>query len=258
MNKTALNSQKEKHFMLSLRRATPALLPITVSISQFLSTISLRRATVPWPTVSPPTPNFYPRSPCGERLDLSGLDTVCRAISIHALLAESDARNSPHRPRKSHFYPRSPCGERRPDFNLADYLAGFLSTLSLRRATVGPRPCGPARIISIHALLAESDVRARAAEGQRPISIHALLAESDARKHRTRGAVYKISIHALLAESDYLSNNSRTILRPISIHALLAESDPSWATRARAARLFLSTLSLRRATQRRHCGRAVL
>ena len=33
------------------------------------------------------------------------------------------------------FYPRSPCGERR----------------------VGPWPCGPARIISIHALLAESD-----------------------------------------------------------------------------------------------------
>ena len=135
MNKTALNSQKEKHFMLSLRRATPALLPITVSISQFLSTISLRRATVPWPTVSPPTPNFYPRSPCGERLDLSGLDTVCRAISIHALLAESDARNSPHRPRKSHFYPRSPCGERRAKI-------------------VKP---SPRSIISIHALLAESD-----------------------------------------------------------------------------------------------------
>ena len=34
----------------------------------------------------------------------------------------------------------------------------------------------------------------------------------------------------------------------ISIHALLAESDPSWATRARAAQQFLSTLSLRRAT----------
>ena len=33
----------------------------------------------------------------------------------------------------------------------------------------------------------------------------------------------------------------------ISIHALLAESDPSWATRARDAQPFLSTLSLRRA-----------
>ena len=157
MNKTALNSQKEKHFMLSLRRATPALLPITVSISQFLSTISLRRATVPWPTVSPPTPNFYPRSPCGERLDLSGLDTVCRAISIHALLAESDARNSPHRPRKSHFYPRSPCGERRALTTLFTFLAAFLSTLSLRRATPGFQPRRLPRRISIHALLAESD-----------------------------------------------------------------------------------------------------
>ena len=134
MNKTALNSQKEKHSMLSLRRATPALLPITVSISQFLSTISLRRATVPWPTVSPPTPNFYPRSPCGERRQKQPTQTaqkpflstlslrratcsdhviyVFGGISIHALLAESDARISTSQTTSPDFYPRSPCGER--------------------------------------------------------------------------------------------------------------------------------------------------
>ena len=206
MNKTALNSQKEKHFMLSLRRATPALLPITVSISQFLSTISLRRATVPWPTVSPPTPNFYPRSPCGERLDLSGLDTVCRAISIHALLAESDARNSPHRPRKSHFYPRSPCGERhtgQPVRGLPSYfyprspcgerqiatasarlISLFLSTLSLRRATAAA-PWMPAR---------QRHFYPRSPCGERPGSL------AEVAKYAT------ISIHALLAESDSLSD----------------------------------------------------
>lgn len=44
MNKTTLNSQKEKHSMLSLRRATMAL-----------------------PAVLKLYSNFYPRSPCGER-----------------------------------------------------------------------------------------------------------------------------------------------------------------------------------------------
>lgn len=44
MNKTTLNSQKEKHSMLSLQRATMAL-----------------------PAVLKLYSNFYPRSPCGER-----------------------------------------------------------------------------------------------------------------------------------------------------------------------------------------------
>ena len=44
MNKTTLNSQKEKHSMLSLRRATSVALP------------GLRLHL-----------DFYPRSPCGER-----------------------------------------------------------------------------------------------------------------------------------------------------------------------------------------------
>ena len=122
---------------------------------------------------------FYPRSPCGERrfelsilhpavLFLSTL-SLRRAtvtvlgiqhrvgISIHALLAESDALirylvNTYH-----NFYPRSPCGER-PAFDAAwRKNNGFLSTLSLRRATE-PRPPEPLRHpISIHALLAESD-----------------------------------------------------------------------------------------------------
>ena len=56
-----------------------------------------------------------------------------------------------------------------------------------------------------------------------------------------------ISIHALLAESD---NWLRTagVEDDISIHALLAESDVVDALELTNAMLFLSTLSLRRAT----------
>ncbi len=34
--------------------------------------------------------NFYPRSPCGERLRLTTAQRTALVISIHALLAESD------------------------------------------------------------------------------------------------------------------------------------------------------------------------
>ena len=123
-------------------------------------------------------------------------------ISIHALLAESDASTRIDTDNNSDFYPRSPCGERHqecsgsqhpPDFyprspcgeRLFEYIqAGtgilflstlslrratstriasnfkdtFLSTLSLRRATESRQPCARPTTISIHALLAESDV----------------------------------------------------------------------------------------------------
>ena len=55
------------------------------------------------------------------------------------------------------------------------------------------------------------------------ISIHALLAESDARCQQHRHP-QRISIHALLAESDFPPLLLRSI-HEISIHALLAESD---------------------------------
>ena len=68
MNKTTLNSQKEKHFMLSLRRAT-VVKSATRKRQAFLSTLSLRRTTR----------YFRPHRECAS-------------ISIHALLAESDLR----------------------------------------------------------------------------------------------------------------------------------------------------------------------
>ena len=179
---------------------------------KFLSTLSLRRATTRCNGILPGSIHFYPRSPCGERLD--------------ARLA-----------------------------NLAQ--AVFLSTLSLRRATRGLHLFHLFQLISIHALLAESDLPTALGMPKIWISIHALLAESDAtariwlarrryfyprspcgERHCTSIGRPKrlyfyprspcgerlnssyaaldgasISIHALLAESDRLGQNSFPVSR---------------------------------------------
>ena len=120
---------------LSLRRATVAGSCLNGVIG-FLSTLSLRRAT----SGSKGRP-------------------ATQAISIHALLAESDlidpeikiaterflstlslrratSKGSVSIPRYRNFYPRSPCGERPYILPfVAHLLFQFLSTLSLRRAT---------------------------------------------------------------------------------------------------------------------------
>ena len=106
------------------------------TVLKFLSTLSLRRATHQEWSGSQQPPDFYPRSPCGERL--SGLRHKCAIF---------------------YFYPRSPCGERqylvrgqRPNweisihallaesdhglYSLVAITSSFLSTLSLRRATL--------------------------------------------------------------------------------------------------------------------------
>ena len=81
----------------------------------FLSTLSLRRATHCIWILGRQHPDCYPRSPCGERRGSSSKSTRCLRISIHALLAESDAW----------------CMSRKTPVQ-----AAFLSTLSLRRATL--------------------------------------------------------------------------------------------------------------------------
>ena len=102
--------------------------------------------------------HFYPRSPCGERPTTNDGTTKAQDISIHALLAESDTSRLHKILSDWDFYPRSPCGERRPPVReIIQWEGIFLSTLSLRRATPAPVPCGPDAHISIHALLAESD-----------------------------------------------------------------------------------------------------
>ena len=145
-------------------------------------------------------------------------------ISIHALLAESDGKIPANIMSHSDFYPRSPCGERPISIVLSIQPTKFLSTLSLRRATE--------QSASYNAHL--------------EISIHALLAESDGKGSRRR-VLSGISIHALLAESD-ISDAPSSAPYAISIHALLAESDISVLWMVLNRLLFLSTLSLRRAT----------
>ena len=147
----------------------------------FLSTLSLRRATPPSITPTASRRYFYPRSPCGERPWGATPPSPPKAISIHALLAESDANLQRNQHQRKKFL--STLSLRRATFKnhvFFRYHNLFLSTLSLRRATLGagksrnvyrnfyPRsPCGErpwargSRVtyieISIHALLAESD-----------------------------------------------------------------------------------------------------
>ena len=145
----------------------------------FLSTLSLRRATRRHSSNDRRPVHFYPRSPCGERLcafwtalsRLSFLSTLSlrratarrasrqqpAGISIHALLAESDSNESSEHTDNGNFYPRSPCGERPCTAETDITLIGFLSTLSLRRATPIFSEVNTRGRISIHALLAESD-----------------------------------------------------------------------------------------------------
>ena len=62
----------------------------------FLSTLSLRRATHVSELRVTSNVHFYPRSPCGERQSYLDNKTIQRAISIHALLAESDETQKPN------------------------------------------------------------------------------------------------------------------------------------------------------------------
>ena len=126
----------------------------------------------------------------------------------------------------------------------------FLSTLSLRRATYKKRtktlhaayfyprsPCG------------ERHTWARGSRVTYVISIHALLAESD--------PPYNLMIHqpknfyprSPCGERRHQAC-SGSQQQGISIHALLAESDKARCKRINRDIAFLSTLSLRRATER--------
>ena len=129
-------------------------------------------------------------------------------ISIHALLAESDAPQGSRKVFCKNFYPRSPCGERQLSNLLVLFCYLFLSTLSLRRATVTVLGIQHRVGISIHALLAESD-----SENLTTTSIEMPFL-STLSLRRATGLPFvmlssgKISIHALLAESDLCSSIS--------------------------------------------------
>ena len=98
--------------------------PLNTSTKRrFLSTLSLRRATMTTNISNLKVFYFYPRSPCGERLYANFSGFYWWIISIHALLAESDGCQRPCERPTTNFYPRSPCGERhiRANFCLLVY-----------------------------------------------------------------------------------------------------------------------------------------
>ena len=142
-----------------------------------------------------------------------------------------------------YFYPRSPCGERPKCRPFCTSRCHFYP-----RSPCGERltPCcntATRRPISIHALLAESDL---ATSEARPAQAYFYPRSPCGERLRLGFAPAQqqaISIHALLAESDHIQRNCPRIDRRISIHALLAESDTLGATKADAA--FLSTPSHR-------------
>ena len=119
---------------LSLRRATVSVWCFCGGAFGFLSTLSLRRATADAPQDGP---------------QLGFLSTL-------SLRRATNLKNTASRCR-GYFYPRSPCGERRLSYFYIIKITQFLSTLSLRRATIPDREPAAGYLISIHALLAESD-----------------------------------------------------------------------------------------------------
>ena len=146
-------------------------------------------------------------------------------ISIHALLAESDRVYRKARYHMAYFYPRSPCGERQKSLVLLhgmDYYFYPRSPCGERQPATGRNDKDS--VISIHALLAESDPgkvssvlpglaflstlslrRATWARGSRVTYVEFLSTLSLRRAtchHINRNAAIGISIHALLAESD--------------------------------------------------------
>ena len=125
-------------------------------------------------------------------------------ISIHALLAESDHPVICTGNLLQHFYPRSPCGERRnPARRPTGRRRRFLSTLSLRRATAIGRRDRAGRDISIHALLAESDIiKPLYHRGATSRFLSTLSLRRATPRYAIMIFIQYISIHALLAESD--------------------------------------------------------
>ena len=102
--------------------------------------------------------NFYPRSPCGERRHQTYQLNEKQAFLSTLSLRRATRGKVTNEYDRSDFYPRSPCGERPASASKRAVNALFLSTLSLRRATRATLYELDGYTISIHALLAESDL----------------------------------------------------------------------------------------------------
>ena len=259
---------------------------------EFLSTLSLRRATQESAERRLPHQNFYPRSPCGERP--SGRQTPRQRSNFYPrspcgerhwprvmvsptlyFYPRSPCGERPSQPTavicQCDFYPRSPCGERRQLHRYCHAAGGDFYP----RSPCGERRAGCSYVagrhqISIHALLAESDPRCRRWKrrwcyfyprspcGERPVvrdcwkQGFVFLSTLSLRRATVFVNLGNIATTNFYPRSpcgerpSHLLHCLRNLL--ISIHALLAESDLPNSLAWVLARLFLSTLSLRRAT----------
>ena len=192
--------------------------------SGFLSTLSLRRATLRkfrWVLL---VGNFYPRSPCGERLTPARMLSRLSLISIHALLAESDRYSLRHSAQSGYFYPRSPCGERPrifldltfhknfyPRSPCGERLSGLCKGANMAhfypRSPCGERRCRPGNCTRCCAFLSTLSLR-RATNTNlgRHRGNDDFYPRSPCGERLDMSSAYPavqcISIHALLAESD--------------------------------------------------------
>ena len=193
---------------------------------RFLSTLSLRRATQGQKPIT--------------LLCMSFLSTLSLRRATHYLLQAVS--------RPCYFYPRSPCGERHLNTVRIRSAAAFLSTLSLRRATT-------------MADLGKRDIRnfyPRSPCGERPMSVQtrlvsmSFLSTLSLRRATVAGFVNygpaDISIHALLAESDPQAAAPKGGEKYFYPRSPCGERRPQHKCCGPPVKLFLSTLSLRRAT----------
>ena len=159
-------------------------------VAIFLSTLSLRRATPGSKDTGQLLRYFYPRSPCGERrrcetktlrgerfLSTLSLRRATRAEFELSLLSKFLSTLSLRRATLEltdyitldcDFYPRSPCGERHTIAKGWDRLCNFYPRSPCGERLICNVPQQHKVVISIHALLAESDTSSgRRGESQR-------------------------------------------------------------------------------------------
>ena len=222
-------------------------------------------------TVAAKISNFYPRSPCGERQQCASLGWQPWYISIHALLAESDFSSPNTSIIILDISIHALLAESDPTAMLLTFLSfKFLSTLSLRRATPEAVPRRPDADISIHALLAESDtprckqhlrapkflstlsLRRATTPANAPFYTHRFLSTLSLRRatrlYPKRYWQTRYFYPRSPCGERRWTRHRQNIWGVISIHALLAESDVMHFLGNVRRLLFLSTLSLRRAT----------
>ena len=127
--------------------------------------------------------NFYPRSPCGERpasaFFIGSRSQFLSTLSLRRATATKSVQGANNQ--------------------------RFLSTLSLRRATISDAPSSAPYAISIHALLAESDLSLSFPLVVGSLFLSTLSLRRATARRASRQQPAGISIHALLAESDIVT-----------------------------------------------------